>query len=181
MIQFASKLTVVPLLACALLTPGSSRENQQATQHRKYEDEQGYAVLSTLLDALPKERAGSSPLIRIFYLTETEKRTANATYCRIPEEFHAAAEDFDKPHGEAELADKFKLNVEYEIVSEVKRPPMNYVHYLTAVGFDPDRTHAVVFIDRVCGNVCGTGDFYFLRKEPSGWQRVVVGGCGWIY
>ncbi|MBO0862911.1 MAG: hypothetical protein J2P21_31320 [Chloracidobacterium sp.] len=40
---------------------------------------------------------------------------------------------------------------------------------LSAVGFNLDKTVAVVFMTHACGSLCGGGDFYILQKKAGKW------------
>jgi len=52
----------------------------------------------------------------------------------------------------------------------------------SAVGFNPNRTAAVVYSATTSCSLCGVGRFHFLRKTPQGWVKVEpnFGTCGWI-
>ncbi|HKD84601.1 MAG TPA: hypothetical protein VKB58_07620 [Terriglobales bacterium] len=44
--------------------------------------------------------------------------------------------------------------------------------YLSAVGFNRDRTRAIVTVGYMCGNVCGGNTYYFLKKNQGKWEIV---------
>jgi hypothetical protein len=52
---------------------------------------------------------------------------------------------------------------------------------LSAVGFNEDKTVAVVYSGHHCGNLCGGGTFYVLQKKDGKWQALKWNGttCGW--
>ena len=43
---------------------------------------------------------------------------------------------------------------------------------LSSVGFDPDKTRAVVVVRHYCGGLCGSGSMLALRRTEAGWQIV---------
>jgi hypothetical protein len=53
---------------------------------------------------------------------------------------------------------------------------------VSAVGFNTERTIAVVYSQVRCGSKCGTGSFTYFRRTPHGWSRVLarIPDCRWI-
>src|SRR5262249_49954198 len=43
---------------------------------------------------------------------------------------------------------------------------------LSAVGFNADKTVAVVFMAHYCGNLCGGGRYYVLQKKDGKWTSL---------
>jgi len=41
---------------------------------------------------------------------------------------------------------------------------------LSAVGFNADKTVAAVYMDEVCGGLCGSGAFFVLKKSDGEWS-----------
>lgn len=52
---------------------------------------------------------------------------------------------------------------------------------LSAVGFNADKTVAVIYHGHHCGNLCGGGGFTVLRKKEGKWQpwQFKGAGCAW--
>jgi hypothetical protein len=51
----------------------------------------------------------------------------------------------------------------------------------SAVGFNKDRTVAVVYATYWCGPLCGRGTYYMLDKRDGEWINVrQISHCGWI-
>jgi hypothetical protein len=52
---------------------------------------------------------------------------------------------------------------------------------LSAVGFNEDKTVAVVYVGHHCGALCGGGGFYVLQKKDGKWQPLKWKGtsCAW--
>jgi hypothetical protein len=53
---------------------------------------------------------------------------------------------------------------------------------LSAVGFNADKTIALVSVGRWCGGTCGEGSYYFLQKKDGKWSiaNFPRSGCSWI-
>jgi hypothetical protein len=53
---------------------------------------------------------------------------------------------------------------------------------ISAVGFNVQKTRAMVYIGHSCGNLCGGGTYHFLEKSSRGWREVKlrdVTSCAW--
>jgi hypothetical protein len=44
------------------------------------------------------------------------------------------------------------------------------VFHVSALGFDRDRTRALVYVGHNCGDLCGGGGYHFLMKRNGQWQ-----------
>jgi hypothetical protein len=53
---------------------------------------------------------------------------------------------------------------------------------VSAVGFNPKKTIAVVYVGHSCGSRCGRGFVQALKKKDGVWTPVkwAIKGCGWI-
>jgi len=50
---------------------------------------------------------------------------------------------------------------------------------LSAVGFNPDKTQALVYIGHHCGALCGGGRYHLIEKKAGKWEEVFPIGCLW--
>jgi hypothetical protein len=50
---------------------------------------------------------------------------------------------------------------------------------LSAVGFDPKRKTAAVYVSHNCGPLCGGGGVELLQKKNDKWQKTGSAGCHW--
>src|SRR5439155_26124159 len=41
---------------------------------------------------------------------------------------------------------------------------------MSAVGFNADRTYAIVYMGHSCGGLCGGGTYHFLQKKDGKWM-----------
>jgi hypothetical protein len=60
-------------------------------------------------------------------------------------------------------------------------PDSGGVIELSAVGFNKDKTVAVVYMGHSCGGLCGGGGFHVLQKKDGKWVPLAWKGmsCGW--
>ena len=166
-----------------------------------YDDAEGYAVLSKLLGDAVQETHGS--IIRINMLTHVE--SVNGTHSledcmKIPEEFREAANDYERRARTAlVLRKKFTLTAPYDLAGETRIVPSKAkpssttgrdtmpkvssgVFYLSPVGFDATRAHAIAYENYICGNLCGWGAFHLLVKNAGRWEDAKdITACTWRY
>ena len=54
---------------------------------------------------------------------------------------------------------------------------------VSAVGFNPSKTRAMVYVSHYCGGLCGGGSYHLLEKSGGAWREADVPGvstCIWI-
>jgi hypothetical protein len=55
--------------------------------------------------------------------------------------------------------------------------------WVSAVGFNKDKTLALVLMSHSCGGLCGGGTYHFLEKKDGKWTRAQLkgkpGSCAW--
>lgn len=66
-----------------------------------------------------------------------------------------------------------------EVLSALPHYPQGAGSYLlmSAVGFNRNKTQAIVFIESVCGGLCGSWRFHFLKKVHRNWSEIPVATC----
>lgn len=53
---------------------------------------------------------------------------------------------------------------------------------VSAVGFNSQKTRAMVYMGHSCGGLCGGGTYYFLERSSDSWRQVRLTGvtsCAW--
>src|SRR5215813_7637139 len=55
-----------------------------------------------------------------------------------------------------------------------ERYPAGGFYSFSAVGFNQQRTRAIVWMYYACGELCGTGTYHFLEKSGGIWREVFV-------
>ncbi len=96
------------------------------------------------------------------------------------------------------LKRKFGIDIPYELISSAeltstfeqggwerfyaKYPDSGGLIELSAVGFNADKTVAVVYMGHSCGLLCGGGEFHVLQKRDGKWLPLSWRGmsCSWV-
>ena len=81
-----------------------------------------------------------------------------------------------------ELNSIFERGVEGWKMFYEKYPDSGGSIELSAVGFNADKTVAVVYMGHSCGGLCGGGRFHVLQKEDGKWRLLEWKGesCSWV-
>lgn len=96
-----------------------------------------------------------------------------------------ASLQLDQPYefvSEKELKTIFQAGPEGWKAFYDKYPDSGGYNELSAVGFNADKTIAIVYEAHSCGGLCGAGDFYVLEKKDGNWQPLKWRGtsCSWM-
>jgi hypothetical protein len=188
-------LAAVCVVSCAaVLFAQTVPESSKAAE---YEDADGYAVLSVLLD---HEHSLSDHSFQISAITASGMKPDSFESCtgRIPTEFSASVNDFrDKNRQNWRLSKKFNLKFGYKFADlGSKRQPLaptpnakelppalfdDRIFEVSAVGFDTSRTHAIAYVAVFCGPDCTSASYHLLVKEKEGWKEFVSSPvCQWM-
>ena len=180
------------LLTLSLLLPQSVTPNQN-NQSAHYEDADAYAVYSAILPTEWPVRVAQAKSLVIYAETRAYEM------CLRPEKewqkvMGPAISDYVKVNKKTWLLQsKFAVGMPCKIINsdglKAARIEGFYKLYpdsggwieLSAVGFNPSRTIAVVYMGHSCGNNCGGGTFHVLQKKEGRWIPLDWNGtkCGW--
>jgi hypothetical protein len=184
---FATALFVAAL-ACAQTTT------------RTYQDTDAYEIYATLLPhqwAVTEARTNKM-IIRA--------ETTSYEMCIKPEGESVAVlgpaiADFEEKNKQPWLLEKaIPMDVSYEFIFEKemdavfangpggwkgfyeKYPDSGGYNEVSAVGFNKDKTVAIVYVAHMCGGLCGGGSFHILEKKDGKWQALKWKGteCTWV-
>jgi len=193
------------LMASLILCGCSSRERVQnhiPANAGVYDEVEGYAVLSMLLDSASQETHASVTRINMVTHVESMSGAHSLEDCmKVPDDFREAANDYERRAGRAlVLQRKFMLRTRYDLAGEtritgtgVRQPPpaigtdnsqkiSSGTFYLSPVGFDASHTHAIAYENYLCGNLCGWGGYHLLLKNAGRWEEAKdVSACAWHY
>ena len=98
------------------------------------------------------------------------------------------------------LQPKFDVKVPYEFVAKStidtiigknfdgwpafyeKYPGSNGAIHMSAVGFNADKTLALVYMGYWCGGLCGQGGWNLMEKQKGQWVQIPWNGesCSWM-
>jgi hypothetical protein len=190
--KFDSLVAACVLGSLTLLCPASW---SQSAKSQEYDDSEGYAVLSVLLDQ--HHWSGSTNLLVIGHVTSSGSMSGSFESCnKIPDEFKSAARDFkEKNRQEWRLAKRLNLKLNYEFADEMRESalptpvageqelplPPNPVNVLSAVGFDASRTHAIAYHAAIGGPDSAGGGYHLFVKDKKTWKEVSQSPvCVWM-
>ncbi|MDT7605338.1 MAG: hypothetical protein QOF61_3335 [Acidobacteriota bacterium] len=162
-----------------------------------YVDADAYEVYSTILPSeWPLSVANAKTLV-------IRSATVDYKMCLVPEKeseglVGAAISDYAKKNEKTWLLQPlFNLELRYQLIAagELKstferggwdnfykqHPNSGGWIELSAVGFNADKTVAVVYMGHHCGMLCGGGGFHVLQKKDGKWVRADWKGssCAW--
>jgi hypothetical protein len=183
------------LLSLALLLSQSAVSNR--AQAPAYEDPDAYEVYSAILPSEWPLKAAHAK--RLIIQTETK----HFEMCLQPEKewqekVGPAISDYVRANAKPSLLQpKIEVEVPYQLIvaEELKSAIQKgdwegfYQSYpdsggwleLSAVGFNAEKTVAVVYMGHHCGSLCGGGGFHVLEKKDGKWIALDWRGssCGW--
>jgi len=193
------RFVTVLLLASVLVSQTSSPKLEP------YEVAEAYEVYAAVISSqFPYTDSKTSRL-----MIRAEIRASQATsvqMCLAPDEsseeiIGSAIADYVQQNRQGRLLQrKFNLEKPYTLfVEDEKTPPIQvspadpqefhpvYPEFgglieLSAVGFNADKTIAVVYYQQLCGTLCGQGEFHVLQKKAGKWQPFPWKGssCTWF-
>ena len=182
------------LILALLLSQGVTSDSGKAPP---YEDQEAYEVYSAILPLeWPLEHAHAKQLI-----IQTE--TKSYKMCLLPdkeweEKIGPAISDYVRSNARPSLLQpRIKVGVPYRLIIADELKSVNqtaawegfYQRYpdsggwmeLSAVGFNVNKTVAVVYMGHHCGPLCGGGGFHVLTKKDGKWVALDWNGssCAW--
>src|SRR5581483_829118 len=187
-----SKFAPVLLLSLATLPLLA----QQTTAPELYRDADAYAVYSLVL---PQEEGWQGQRLVIRETTGTDPNLLPLQKC-IPlpdgskQELQPLYDNFEQANRQSKtLLPMLTIAKPYDLVPEsrvyvadvtgdadkaweVQHPGAFGYLWVSAVGFNSDRTLALVSVSHVCGNMCAGGHYYLLRKQNGKWQSAEFRG-----
>ena len=182
----------------------------QQTTLRDYEEPEAYLVYSAILSVpensnrpVPKAYLIRGETLRTFgaFIDNAESPGGTCLKAEPASEQRVAPaiEDFVKANGvKHRLLPRFEIATPYRLVGSEsllslirqdgwtsfynKYPGVDGFIDLSAVGFNSDKTVAVVAKGRWCGDLCGEGSYYVLEKRNGRWGPMEWKGrsCSWI-
>lgn len=203
--QTAMKIVLPSVLIASLILFGCGAhervQNHIPANAGVYDDAEGYAVLSMLLDTASQDTHAS--VIRVNMVTHVESVSGahSLEECmKVPEDFREAANDYERRASSALVVrKKFTTKLPYDLAGEtritgtaVRQPAATAgdnsqrissgTFYLSPVGFDANHTHAIAYENYLCGNLCGWGGYHLLVKNAGRWEEAKdVNACSWHY
>lgn len=172
----------VSLIALVLSIGTATAQESQATQ--PYDDADAYEIYGMLLpheesydfakDALMIQENTVSEDISGACLRQIDAnrfKGAIAGYSRIYKKKWLLKPQF-------QIVKPYRI-VGAKVISALPDHPQSTVSYvrMSPVGFNREKTQAIVFMESSCGGLCGSWRFHFLQKVHGKWNEVSVATC----
>jgi hypothetical protein len=196
MLRMAMGLT--GLMTVIVLAPAQEKGLSEA---KAYDDVEAYKVYSAILpNEWPWSEANATTLV---IRAETEPYAMCIAPDKKSEKIVGnAIADYKKKNAKKWLLQRqFEIDKSYEMVSSEeidtifntegiagwktfyeRHPDSGGWIELSAVGFNPSKTIAVVYAGHSCGGLCGGGTFHILQKVNGKWLPLRLEGgtsCAW--
>ena len=172
-----SFVLIVSVLGIVTATP------QEPSAAPPYVESDAYQIYSLLL---PQEESYGFAKGTLIIQEETVASAAVAGACLTPEDarrFKNAASNYEHARTKKWLLQRqFKIEKAYEIVdsntiarqeaSDQPRPKSGGHVFLSPVGFNREKTLAIVYSGSICGGLCGSAQFHLFEKVNGQWKEV---------
>jgi hypothetical protein len=193
--RLSRRIALLAIAVCLFFPVGAF---PQSLSYEAYEDPEGYTVLSVLLN----QTQGRNAQVHIYFLTVSIANLSSLDIDKcaaVPDDFKSAFADFrERNQHRQRLLRRFSLSANYELVEESKGqqeislPPapgeqemrimgQDTLMTVSAIGFDKTRTHAIAYIQGICGPECAGGGVHLLAKGKAGWKEIKDSPtCTWM-
>jgi hypothetical protein len=170
----------------ALVFVSVSVSSKSSSVPKIYDTPEAYQIYSLLL---PDEEAFGFAKGTLIIQEETVSKDVKS--CFTPEaatKFHDAVEDYVRVNKKRWLLQgQFQIEKPYEIVNSAtigvsstddwesfyeRYPDSGGFIIMSAVGFNKEKTQAVVYTGTSCGVLCGRWLFHLLEKVDGNWKKV---------
>ena len=181
--------------AVLLLCISAAMAQETAKTEEAYEVDEAYRVYSVLL---PREESYGFAKGTLVIQQDTVGKQAMTEKCLTAEaakKFKDAITDFDRVNSKRWVLQRhFEVEKPYELVTQDtirlffkgngdwngfydRYPGSGGYVILSAVGFDEDKTQAIVYTGSSCGGLCGRWSFHLLEKVDGKWKQVPGVSC----
>jgi len=187
-------------ILCLLIASSLFPQGAAVTQEERaapYNDADAFEVYSAILPSEWPLRVANAKTLVI------SSATVGYRICLVPEKeseeiFGPAISDYSRMNEKPRLLQqKLSLEIPYELITSdelkstfeqggwegfyAQNPDSRGWVELSAVGFNADKTVAVVYMGHHCGMLCGGGGFHILQKKDGKWTALKWRGrsCAW--
>jgi hypothetical protein len=130
-----------------------------------------YEVYSALVEEVLVTEASASGPVPIRDRSGCPKFVVEMASCGIDAVRPETWEDFKaKNSQDYQLEERFNLSVDYDLVNERDDPGARGIVGLSRVGFDPEKSQALIHLDEIAGWYISSGSFVLLVKENGAWR-----------
>lgn len=182
------------MMVFALVPPWATAQDSQIpseTAVKAYEDVDAYSIYAILLESekhlqpVIQSETDSLPLITPEEMGIKGGREFRKVWAVVIKDY---AKQYRTPRL---LTRNIPTKIAYELVPRQKvddlfksekkwlafyevYPSSGGYYSFSAVGFDPQKTHAIVYMNHSCGMLCGIGGPHFFEKQNGKWREVNV-------
>jgi hypothetical protein len=170
------------LIVSVLWIPTAVTQDSSATQ--PYDVADAYKIYSLLL---PHEESYGFAKDTLMIQEETVSHVSPVGACLTPEvwnKFKDAIAGFNRVQKKWLLQRHFEIEKSYKLVSSdvIRTLPdqpqsASALVFMSAVGFNREKTRAIVYMGSQCGGLCGSATFHLLEKVHGNWTEARVAGC----
>lgn len=154
--------------------------SQDSISPEIYSDSEAYKIYSLLL---PHEPPYGNDLVMI--RQETVEATMPCLTPSAEKKFVGAVVAFNRLQGKKYLLQpRFQLDKAYkligpDVIRALPSQPQSAASYveMSPVGFNRDKTRAVLFMGSPCGGLCGKWTYHLLEKVQRKWKEVSGVNC----
>lgn len=151
---------------------------------RRYEDADAYKIYDLLI---PQEESYAFAK-EVLMIQESAVSQGLSGACLRQADayrFKGAIADYDRAREKRWLFQRhFQIAKAYRIVGtevisalpDTSQSAVSYVR-MSPVGFNRDKTQAIVFMESSCGGLCGSFRFHFLEKIDGKWKKAAIATC----
>lgn len=174
-------LTVTAIVFLFIVIPATAQKSS-ATQ--PYDDADAYEVYSLLLPH--EESYGFAEEALMIQENTVDEDISGACLTQVDAaKFNGVIAGYKRVYKEKwVLQRRFEMGKLYRLVaptaiSALPDRPQSAVSYvrMSPVGFNREKTQAVVFVESSCGGLCGHSQFHFLQKSHGKWSEIPVAMC----
>jgi len=185
-------LSRIALIGALVLSCSAATLAQQSSSPEAYIDDEAYRVYDALL---PQDSTGSTFVMQgdtFAKLSDQNSHSFGPEECIDPgvaADFKDAITDYNRANQNRWLLQrKFSTQHPYEILDAAtlaalfkgdgwtalrqRFPNAAGMFEMSAVGFNKDKTRAILYFGHSCGSLCGDWSFHLLKKVESKWTEV---------
>ena len=177
-----SFVLIVPVLGLVIAM------SQETSAGQPYLEPDAYQIYSLLL---PQEESFGFTKGTLVIQKETVASAAAADACLSPEvarRFKYAISNYERDRTKKWLLQRqFNIEKPYEIVdsktiareeaSDQPRPKSGGHIFMSPVGFNREKTLAIVYTGSICGGLCGSAKFHLFQKVHGHWREAPAVTC----
>lgn len=175
-------LTLTLTLVALTITAATGQESSTV---QPYEDADAYKIYSLLL---PQEESYAFAKDALMIQQKAIAQDISGACLKQADatRFKASIADYNRVQKKKwRFQPQFQIGKPYRVVgteaiSALPARPQSAVSHvrMSPVGFNRDKTQAVVFMESSCGGFCGSWRFHFLEKVHGEWKEAAIATCG---